>query len=90
MAVARPCEVISHASTCSVSGVFPGPSSFQGARHPHHAADLGLGVIEDGGPAGLIEAAKIRHLIISYGDERLLAPHVHPYLPRHIREYADS
>jgi hypothetical protein len=34
MAVARPCEVINQASTCSVRGDPPGPSSVQCARHP--------------------------------------------------------
>lgn len=61
--------------------------------HSHHAADLGLGAVEDGGPAGLIEVAKIHRPIIPQGttaNRWLLALHVHPYLPLHKSEYADT
>lgn len=61
--------------------------------HPNHAADLGLGAIEDRGPAGLIEVTKVHRPILSHGDERrgrLLALHVHPFTPLHIAKYADT
>lgn len=37
--------------------------------YPHHAADIGLGAIEDRGPAGLIEVTKVHRPIISHGNE---------------------
>ncbi|MFI8483969.1 hypothetical protein [Streptomyces rubrogriseus] len=40
------------------------------ALHTHHAADLGVGAIEDRGPAGLIEIAKRHRAIISNHDVR--------------------
>lgn len=46
------------------------PGRLVPALYAHHAADLGVGAIEDRGPAGLIEVAKRHRPIISNNDAR--------------------